>query len=86
MRSLIDTTVYYSLNGIIIAVDNNRKSHLELEDRNDIKSSSKTWKCNLTRRTFSSEDRQSIINLKNVFTDESIEKVRDLLQNLDGSC
>ena len=48
--------------------------------------SSKTWKCSLTCKKFCVKDRQTVMNLKSVFTDESVEEVRDLLQNLDSGC
>ena len=32
------------------------------------------------------EDKQNIINLKNSFSEESVEEVRDLLQNLNSGC
>ena len=73
----------YSLEGTVIAVDKNGKCYLELED---LQSHSKTWKCNLTCKKFCGKHRQSMINLKSVFTDKSVEEVRDLLQNLDDGC
>ena len=39
-----------------------------------------------TCRTFDSEDRQIIIDLKNEFCDDSIENVRDVLQTVDDGC
>ena len=65
-------------------MDNDGKCHLNLHD--DDENSSKTWKCGLTCRTFESEDRQSIIDLKNDFSFESVEKVRDVLEKLDNGC
>ena len=52
----------------------------------DDEKGSKIWKCDLTCRTFDSEDRQIIIDLKNEFCDDSIENVRDVLQTVDDSC
>ena len=82
VRSFINKNEY-SLDGIAIAVDNDGKCHLNLHD--DDENSSKTWKCGLTCRTFESEDRQSIIDLKNDFSIESVEKVRDVLEKLHYS-
>ena len=52
----------------------------------DDEKGSKIWKCDLTCRTFDSEDRQIIIDLKNEFCDDSIENVRDVLQTVDDGC
>ena len=52
----------------------------------DDKISSKSWKCNVTCREFCGKDRQSVIDLKNAFTNESVEKIRDLLENVDCGC
>ena len=48
-QSVIDENEY-SLDGIAIAVDSNGKCYLNLDDEK----SSKTWKCDLTCRTFCS--------------------------------
>ena len=37
-------------------------------------------------KTFNNEDRQIIIDLKNEFSDDSIESVRDVLQTVNDSC
>ena len=76
-RSVIDENEY-SLDRIAIAVDSDGKCYLNLDD---VKSS-KSWKCNLTCKTFCSEDIQSIIDLKNEFSDESVETAREILQCL----
>ena len=72
----------YSLDEIPIAVDSDGRCHLNLDDEKG----SKIWKCDLTCRTFDSEDRQIIIDLKNEFCDDSIENVRDVLQTVDDGC
>ena len=82
LKSFIDENEY-SLEGTIIAVDRNGRCYLELED---LQSLTKMWKCNMTCKTFSDKDRQRIVELKNVFTDESVEEVRYLLQILDDGC
>ena len=56
-------------------MDIDGKCYFNLHDEK----SSKTWKCNLTYRTFCSEDIQSIIDLENDFSDESVENVREVL-------
>ena len=43
-------------------------------------------KCSLTCKKFCVKDRQTVMNLKSVFTNESVEEVRDLLQNLNNGC
>ena len=53
----------YSLDEISIAVDSDGKCYLNVDDVKPFK----TWKCDLTCRTFGSEDRQIIIDLKNEF-------------------
>ena len=50
----------YSLDEISIAVDDNGRCYLNLDDD----ASSKTWKCDLTCRTLDSKDKQIIIDLK----------------------
>ena len=50
----------YSLDGISIAVDDNGRCYLNLDDD----TSSKTWKCDLTCRALDSVDKQIIIDLK----------------------
>ena len=82
MKSFIDENEY-SLEDVVIAVDKNGKCYLELED---LQLSSKTWKCSLTCKKFCVKDRQTVMNLKSVFTDESVEEVRELLQSLDSGC
>ena len=72
----------YSLDEISIAVDDNGRCYLNLDDD----ASSKTWKCDLTCRTLDSEDKQIIIDLKNEFCDDCIDNVRDVLQTLDDGC
>ena len=72
----------YSLDEIPIAVDSDGRCHLNMDDEKG----SKVWKCDLTCRTFDSEDRQIIIDLKNEFSDDSIEDVRDVLQTVDDGC
>ena len=72
----------YSLDGISIAVDDNGRCYLNLDDD----TSSKTWKCDLTCRALDSVDKQIIIDLKNEFCDDSIDNVRDLLETLDDDC
>ena len=72
----------YSLDGISIAVDDNGRYYLNLDDD----TSSKTWKCDLTCRALDSVDKQIIIDLKNEFCDDSIDNVRDLLETLDDGC
>ena len=62
VKSFIDKNEY-SLEGIVIAVDTNGKCHLTLDDTE----SSKTWKCDLTCKEFCSDERQSLIDLKNVY-------------------
>jgi len=37
-------------------------------------------------KTFCTEDKQNIINLKDYFANGSVEEIRDLLQNLDHDC
>ena len=78
-RSVIDENEY-SLDRI--AVDSDGKCYLNLDDENY----TKTWKCNLTCRTFRNEEIQSIMGLKNEFSDESIENAREVLQILDDGC
>ena len=80
-RSVIDENEY-SLDRIAIAVDSDGKCYLNLDDEK----SSKTWKCNLTYRTFCNEEIQSIMDLKNEFSDESVENAREFLQILDNGC
>ena len=80
-RSIIDENEY-SLDRIAIAVDSDGKCYLHLDDDK----LSKSWKCNLTCKTFCSEDIQSIIDLKNEFSDESVETAREVLQLLDNGC
>ena len=80
-RSVIDENEYL-LDRIAIAVDSDGKCYLNLDDEK----SSKTWKCNLTCRTLCSEEIQSIIDLKNEFSDESVENAREILQLLDNGC
>ena len=72
----------YSLDGISIAVDDNGRCYLNLDDD----TSSKTWKCDLTCRAMDSVDKQIIIDLKNEFCDDSIDNARDLLETLDDGC
>ena len=72
----------YSLDEIPIAVDSDGRCHLNMDDEKG----SKIWKCDLTCRTFDSEDKQIIIDLKNEFSDDSIEDVRDVLQTVDDGC
>ena len=72
----------FSLDEISIAVDDNGRCYLNLDDD----ASSKTWKCDLTCRTLDSEDKQIIIDLKNEFCDDCIDNVRDVLQTLDDGC
>ena len=79
--SVIDENEYL-LDRIAIAVDSDGKCYLNLDDEK----SSKTWKCNLTCRTLCSEEIQSIIDLKNEFSDESVENAREVLQLLDNGC
>ena len=65
-------------------MDKNGKCYLELKD---LQLSSKTCKCSLICKKFCVKDRQIVLNLiKSVFTDESVEEVTDLLQNLDDGC
>ena len=52
----------------------------------DDEKGSKIWRCDLTCKTFDNEDRQIIIDLKNDFSDDSIESVRDVLQTVDDGC
>ena len=80
-RSVIDENEY-SLDRIAIAVDSDGKCYLNLDNENY----TKTWKCNLTCRTFRNEEFQSIMDLKNEFSDESIENAREVLQILDDGC
>ena len=72
----------YSLDEIPIAVDSDGRCHLNVDDEKG----SKTWRCDLTCKTFDNEDRQIIIDLKNEFSDDSIESVRDVLQTVDDGC
>ena len=72
----------YSLDEISIAVDDNGRCYLNLDDD----TSSKTWKCDFTCRTLDNEDKQIIIDLKNEFCDDCIDNVRDVLQTLDDGC
>ena len=72
----------YSLDEIPIAVDSDGRCHLNMDDEKG----SKIWKCDLICRTFDSEDRKIIIDLKNEFCDDSIENVRDVLQTVDDGC
>ena len=72
----------YSLDEISIAVDDNGRCYLNLDDD----TSSKTWKCDLTCRTLDNEDKEIIIDLKNEFCDDCIDNVRDVLQPLDDGC
>ena len=72
----------YSLDEIPIAVDRDGRCHLNVDDEKE----SKTWRCDLTCKTFDNEDRQIIIDLKNEFSDDSIESVRDVLQTVDDGC
>ena len=80
-RPFIDENEY-SLDRIAIAVDSDGKCYLNLDDEK----SSKSWKCNMTCKTFCSEDIQRIIDLKNEFSDESVETAREVLQILDNGC
>ena len=82
VKSIVDNNEY-SLVGTVIAVDKHGQCYMELED---LQLSSKTWKCCLTCKKFCGKDRQSIMDLKSVFVDKSLEEVRDLLQNLDNGC
>ena len=82
-NSSIDNQNKYCMNEIVIAVDMQGKCHLRKEDVAD---SEKNWKCSVMCKKMNNEDKQSIINLKNAFSEESVEEVRDLLQNLDSGC
>ena len=82
VKSWIDDNEY-SLKGTVLAVDKNGKCYLELDN---LQSSSKTWKCNMTCKKLCGKNKQTIINFKSVFTDESVKEVRDLLQTLDDGC
>ena len=82
-RSHIGTNEY-SLEGIVIAVDVNGKCHLNIEDREKV--SLNKWKCDLTCKKFNNHDKQSVIDLKNSFTEDPVEEDRSLLQNLDTEC
>ena len=62
----------FSLEGILIAVDNNGRCYLNMEHGNDTEVSSKIWKYDVTYKTFCSEEKQAIIDLTNVFTEESV--------------
>ena len=83
VRSHIGTNEY-SLEGVVIAVDGDGKCHLNIEDREEV--SLNTWKCDLTCKRFGDHDKQSVIDLKKSFTEESVEEARSLLQNLDTEC
>ena len=65
----------YSLDRIAIAVYSDGKCYLNLDDEK----SSKTWKCTITCKTFCSDEIQSIIDLKNEFSDEYVENAREVL-------
>ena len=52
----------------------------------DDEKGSKTWRCDLTCKTFDNEDREIINDLKNEFSDDSIESVRDVSQTVDDGC
>ena len=71
-----------SLDEIPIAVDIDSRCHLNMDDEEQFKS----WKCNVTCKTLSNEDRQIIVDLKNNFSDDSMEDVRDVLDSLDDGC
>ena len=73
----------YSLKGTVLIVDKNGKCYLELDN---LQLSSKTRKCNMTCKKLCAKDKQTIIKFKSVFTDESVEAIRDLLQTLDDGC
>ena len=48
--------------------------------------SSKIWNCDVTCKTFYSEEKQTIIDFKSAFSKDSVEDARALLQNLDNGC
>ena len=72
----------YLLDEIPIAVDIDGRCYFTMDDKKQIKS----WKCNATCKTLSSEDRQIIIDLKNDFSDDCMENIRDVLESLDDGC
>ena len=62
----------YLLDEIPIAVNSDGRCHLNVDDENG----RKTWRCDLTCKAFDNEGRQIIIDL---FSDDSIESIRDVL-------
>jgi len=83
-RSVIDKNEF-SLEGIIIAVDNDGKCYFKLEG-GKVANPPKTWKCDFRCKAFCNEDKQNIMELKNHFTNGLVEEIRDILQNLDHDC
>ena len=80
-RTVIDENEY-SLDRIAIAADIDGKCYLNLDDEK----SCKTWKCTIACKTLCIDEIQSIIDLKNEFSDECIETAREVLQLLDTGC
>ena len=72
----------YILDEIRIAVNIDGRCHLNMDDEKQTKS----WKCNATCKTLNSEDRQIIVDLKNNFSDDCMEDIRDVLDSLDEGC
>ena len=72
----------YLLDEIPIAVDNDESSYLNWDDEKQTKS----WKCDATCKTLSSENRKIIVDLKNDFSDDCMEDIRDVLDSLDEGC
>ena len=79
---LLNDTQEYSLDNITIAVDSDGKCYFTLTDEKTMK----TWKCNITCKSFCSQERQSIIEIKNEFSDDSVENIRQVLQTLNDGC
>ena len=80
-RTVIDENEY-SLDRIAIAVDIDGKCYLNLDDEK----SCKTCKCTIACKTLCIDEIQSIIDLKNEFSDECVETAREVLQLLDTGC
>ena len=64
---------------ILRAVNIDGRCYLNMDDEKQVKS----WKCNATCKTLSSEDRKFIIDLKNDFSDDCMENVKDVVDSLD---
>jgi len=75
----------FFLKEIVIAVDGSGKCYFSLEGGN-YANPPKTWKCDFICKIFLKEDKQSIIDLKSMFVNGSVEEIRDLLVNLVDHC